>query len=179
MTTVANPTPAAQPAIPSAKQQFLEAYEREHVTTMKVLRAFPADKADLRPHPKCKSARELAWVFVLERGLARIALTTGFDWSKPGTMPPPPETMDAIITALDEAHRGVASLVAGLTDEQLLGTIRFPTGPGTFGDWTKISFLWFTVFDQIHHRGQLSVYLRMADAKVPAIYGPSADEPFF
>jgi uncharacterized damage-inducible protein DinB len=43
----------------------------------------------------------------------------------------------------------------------------------------KIDFLWFLLCDQIHHRGQLSVYLRMAGGKVPSIYGPSGDEPWF
>jgi len=41
-----------------------------------------------------------------------------------------------------------------------------------------VDFLWFLLCDQIHHRGQLSVYLRMADGKVPSIYGPSGDEPW-
>ena len=45
-------------------------------------------------------------------------------------------------------------------------------------DVPKMQFLWMLLSDQIHHRGQLSVYLRMADAKVPSIYGPSLDEPW-
>jgi len=53
----------------SAKERFLDSYDREHATTMKVLRAYPADKANLKPHPKTRSARELAWTFVLERGV--------------------------------------------------------------------------------------------------------------
>ena len=53
----------------SPMQAFLEAYEREHEITMRVLRAYPTDKLELRPHPRSKTARELAWIFVLERGL--------------------------------------------------------------------------------------------------------------
>jgi hypothetical protein len=59
--------------IPTPKEQFLQAYDQEHATTMRVLRAFPADQGELRPHAKCKTARELAWVFVLERGLAEMS----------------------------------------------------------------------------------------------------------
>jgi uncharacterized damage-inducible protein DinB len=46
------------------------------------------------------------------------------------------------------------------------------------GEISRINWVWFLLHDQIHHRGQLSVYLRMADGKVPAIYGPSGDEPW-
>jgi uncharacterized damage-inducible protein DinB len=46
------------------------------------------------------------------------------------------------------------------------------------GEMTRMEWLWFLLHDEIHHRGQFSVYLRMADAKVPSIYGPTADEPW-
>jgi hypothetical protein len=135
-------TPGAQPAIgamPSAKEQFLKAYDKEHATTMRVLRAYPVDKIDLKPHAKLKSARELAWVFVLERGLGTMVFQNAFaNGMPPGEMPKAPESWDAVLAA----------------------------------------FEWFLLCDEIHHRGQFSVYLRMADAKVPSIYGPSADEPW-
>jgi uncharacterized damage-inducible protein DinB len=54
----------------------------------------------------------------------------------------------------------------------------FFVGPGKTGDIPLADFVNFMTHDQIHHRGQLSVYLRMAGGKVPAIYGPSADEPW-
>jgi hypothetical protein len=63
---------------PTPKQQFVDAYEREHGITMRVLRAYPVDRLDLRPHPKCKTARELAWVFVLERGLGTLVFNNAF-----------------------------------------------------------------------------------------------------
>ena len=56
------------------KQQFLEDYDKEHATTMRVLRAYPADKLDLRPHEKSRTARELAWVFML---IAQVLLGDG------------------------------------------------------------------------------------------------------
>lgn len=49
---------------------------------------------------------------------------------------------------------------------------------GVFFDQMSMDLLWFLLFDEIHHRGQFSIYLRMADGKVPSIYGPSADEPW-
>jgi uncharacterized damage-inducible protein DinB len=179
MESVASSTPASNRAMPGPRQQFLDAFEREHATTLRVLRAYPAAQVDLRPHPKSKSARELAWIFVAEQSLAQKALTTGFDWSAPpASPPPPPESLDAIIAAFDEGHRRVADLVRDLRDEQFGESVRFFVAPKSLGDIPKIEFLWFLLCDQIHHRGQLSVYLRLAGGKVPSIYGPTADEPW-
>lgn len=160
------------------KEQFLGAYDQEHATTMRVLRAYPDDKWDLRPHKMCKTARELAWMFTLEQGLCEKALTTGLDWSVPPSMPPAPDSPDVLMAAFDQAHGRVAALVRNLPDDQLSKTVKFFTGPKTLGDIPLMPFLWMILCDQIHHRGQFSIYLRMADGKVPSIYGPTADEPW-
>ncbi|MGQ0642504.1 MAG: DinB family protein [Gemmatimonadaceae bacterium] len=178
----ATATPISTPAVgapPSAKQQFLDAYEKEHATTLRVLRAFPADKADLQPHPKCKTARELAWIFTLERGLGAMVFQNAFAAGpSAGDTPPAPDSWDAVVAAYEKAHSEFADLVRATPDEQLNEHVKFFTGPQTLGDVTRLSFAWFLLCDEIHHRGQLSVYLRMADGKVPSIYGPSADEPW-
>lgn len=72
----------------------------------------------------------------------------------------------------------MGDLIRSTPDADLEQKVKFFVGPKTLGDWTRISFLWFLLHDQIHHRGQLSIYLRMAGAKVPSIYGPSGDEPW-
>jgi uncharacterized damage-inducible protein DinB len=161
----------------SAKEQFLEAYEKEHATTLKVLRAYPADQADLRPHPKCKTAKELAWIFVIERALGTVIMHDGMA-KMTGTMPPPPERFEDVITALEKAHKDFADLIRSFSDQQLTENVTFFVAPRTPGPYQRIQFAWFLLFDQIHHRGQFSIYLRMADAKVPSIYGPTADEPW-
>lgn len=161
----------------SAKQQFINTYNQEHATTLRVLRAFPAAQADLRPHPKCKTARELAWMFVLEQGLCEKALTTGFDWSVPPAMPPAPASLGDVAAAFDKG-RGRLTALVGQRDDLLSGSVKFPTAPRTISDVPLAQFLWMTLHDQIHHRGQFSIYLRMADGKVPSIYGPTADEPW-
>jgi hypothetical protein len=79
----------------TSKQQFLDAYDREHATTMRVLRAYPKDKIDLRPAEKTRTARELAWVFVLERGLGTKGWNDEFAKGVPsGTPPKAPENWD-------------------------------------------------------------------------------------
>jgi len=173
MATTAPAAPAKQ-TLPTPKQQFLDAFDMEHATTVRVLRAYPSDKLDLQPHAKCKTARDLAWVFVSEQGMTEKALTTGLDWSKPKA----PNSVQEIVAALEASHTRVADLVRAMPDEQLFDTITFPVAPKTMGDVPRMQFLWMLLCDQIHHRGQFSIYLRMADGKVPSIYGPTADEPW-
>lgn len=166
-------------ATPGAKQQYLNVYEREHATTANVLRSYPDDKLDLRPHAKCKTARELAWLMVAGQKMIEKALSTGFDWSAPPPAPvTPPATMEAIVDALDQEHERVVGVLRDLSDEDLSGTVQFFVSPKTLGEVPKLQFIWMMLHDQIHHRGQFSIYLRMADAKVPSIYGPTADEPW-
>lgn len=171
-------TPAETGSVPSAREHLLGAFEREYEKTMRVLRAYPGDKWELRPHAMCKTARELAWMFVLEQGAMQTALTTGFDFSKPPAFPPAPASPDALLAAFQDAHAKTGALLRALRDEDLARTVRFFTGPGKIGDMSLYDILWTMTCDQIHHRGQFSIYLRMADGKVPSIYGPTADEPW-
>jgi uncharacterized damage-inducible protein DinB len=157
-------------------QVFLDVFERECQTTIRVLRAYPEDKADLRPHPKSKSARELAFIFALEQGLMLGVLGDKLDFS--GKPPEAPPTIAACIDAFEDGRRKVVAAVNALSEEKLSGTVKFMVAPKQMGDIPTMDFLWYILFDQIHHRGQFSVYLRMADAKVPSIYGPTADEPW-
>jgi len=164
---------------PTAAQAFLYTFEKEHPITVRLLNAYPADKLELRPHPKCKTARELAWMFAMEQSATETAITKGFDFTKPTPPPPPPATMAEIIAAFDQGHRRVAELISGMSDAQLMEKTKFMVAPKTVGDVPKITLAWLFLCDQIHHRGQFSIYLRLADAKVPSIYGPTADEPWF
>ncbi|MEO8217046.1 MAG: DinB family protein [Acidobacteriota bacterium] len=163
----------------SEKQSFLDSYDAEHATTMRVLRAYPEDKLDLRPHPKLKSARELAWVFVLERGLGMKVWNDEFAKAAPaGSSPAAPGGWDELLGALDKAHKDFREVITAATDSDLHENVHFFTGPKTMGEISRMDWLWFLLKDQIHHRGQFSIYLRMADGKVPSIYGPTADEPW-
>ncbi|HUF25752.1 MAG TPA: DinB family protein [Gemmatimonadaceae bacterium] len=181
MTSTVAPA-ASLPAVGAAqseKQRFLEVYEIEHAKTMRVLRAFPPAQAELRPHDRCKTARELAWIFALERGLGKLVFNDAFASGVPsGEMPPAPESWDAILAAIEQSHREFGDLVKSLPDEKLHETVKFLVAPKTLGDVRRTDFAWFLLHDEIHHRGQMSVYLRMAGGKVPSIYGPSADEPW-
>lgn len=165
----------------SAKEQFLTAYDKEHATTLRVLRAYPPDQLDLKPHPRSNSARDLAWIFVLERGLGTKVWNDEFfkgTTKVSGKPPSPPEKLDDLIAALEKAHKEFRDVVSSASDADLNEKVHFFTAPKTMGEISRIDWLWFLLSDQIHHRGQLSVYLRMAGGKVPSIYGPTADEPW-
>ena len=75
-------------------------------------------------------------------------------------------------------RRDFLDVLRSADDAALAEEVKFFTGPRTMGDYTRQEFLWFLVHDEIHHRAQFSIDLRMSGAKVPSIYGPSGDEPW-
>src|SRR5215831_11738164 len=158
------------------KDMFLQSFEREAAITLKLLRAFPADRAEYRPHEKLRTARELAWVFVAEQGLATRAIDGTLNFSGGGSLPPAPQSFAEVITAFENAVRGTKEKVAKASEADLHKPAQFPIGPKQLGDFRAMDIVWITLQDQIHHRGQFSVYLRLVGAKVPSIYGPTADE---
>jgi uncharacterized damage-inducible protein DinB len=163
-----------------SKQVFLDTYDQEHERTLRVLHAYPADQLELRPHPKAKTARELAWVFTLERYLGTKVWHDEYGkGSVPSGKPPqPPEDWNELLATLEKASKDFRDLVASADDATLAENVHFFKGPKTMGEITRNDWIWFLLHDQIHHRGQFSVYLRMSGAKVPSIYGPSGDEPW-
>lgn len=172
------PTPSSTArSVESMRQQFLETFTREHACTLKVLRAFPSDQSEFRPHPRANSARELAYTFVIEQMLLSLALKDQLRLG--GGMPKPPESFRAIVDQFDEDFHALVALIESLPEAQWSTTVTFPVGPGKLGEWGKMPFAWFMLSDQIHHRGQYTTYLRMVGGKVPSIYGPSGDEPWF
>jgi uncharacterized damage-inducible protein DinB len=163
----------------SDKENFLAAFDREHATTKRVLDAFPADQSELRPSPQLKTARELAFVFAVERGLGMHVWNDGLAKGMPaGGFPTAPATWAEVLGAVEKMHADFRALVASTPDDAMNDEITFFAGPKTMGKYKRIDWLWFILSDEIHHRGQFTIYSRIAGAKVPSIYGPSADEPW-
>ena len=159
-----------------ARQQLADTWERETETTLRVLRAYPPEKIDLRPSDKSKPAGELAWMFSNELLLAQGAIQGELDFGIFQSQAP--DDMAAIIRRFEENRRSMLDALRSATDEQMAGTTKFFVAPQKMGDIPNEEFLWFLLHDQIHHRGQFSVYLRMAGGRLPSIYGPTADEPW-
>ena len=161
---------------PTPKEQYREIYERELPTTLKVLRAFPADKSTYKPHEKSNTALQLAWTFVVENNIVIAALKGPLDLS--AAFPGPQGTYSDIIVTYEKSAKQLLDTLRGTPDSRLLETVKFPSGKGQIADYKVIDFMWFMLLDCIHHRGQLSTYIRPVGGKVPAIYGPSGDEPW-
>ena len=169
-------TSTTAPAMPSAKEQWLQIFRHERAITLKLMKAFPPDRGDFQPHPRSQSARRLMWTFVTELKLGSDAMVG------PIKLPPDhgeqPATVEATIAAYERAVREADAAVSQAPESRLFETMPFFTGPGQMGEIRVLDFIWLMLMDSIHHRGQLSVYIRMAGGKVPSIYGPSADEPW-
>ncbi|MEK7262899.1 MAG: DinB family protein [Bacteroidota bacterium] len=159
----------------SEKDMYVTSLEREVQTTIKVLRNYPSDKMEFTPHERSKKAKDLAWIFVGEQSLMQMAMDGEIKF---GPMPPAPDSMNEIIAALEASTKQVADRVRNLSDADYNSSVKWFVGPGQMADVRKADVLWFVMMDHVHHRGQFSVYLRMAGGKVPSIYGPSADEPW-
>jgi len=165
-------TTAAAP--PPMVAQFLQTFGMEHATTLRVLKAVPGDKLSFKPHERSFSAGELAWhIAYSQLGLAKFIVTHDFASYQ---QPPVPASIEEIVAGSEKFHNEACEVISRLTQEQLAATIPLPGGKSV----PASGMLWGAVlFHQIHHRGQLSVYIRMTGGKVPSIYGPSGDDnPF-
>src|SRR6476646_6937141 len=117
----------------TAKQQYLENYDKEHARTMRVLRAYPRDKAELKPHPKLKTARELAFVFALERGLAMRVYNDELAKGVSGKAPEAPASWDEVLGAIEKMHGDFRKLLEAATDADLEKKVHFFVAPKTMG----------------------------------------------
>jgi uncharacterized damage-inducible protein DinB len=155
------------------REFFLARRAAEYPTTFKVLEALPADQLDFRLHPRGRSARDLATHIIYGDVIgAELAVNHRIDYQEP----PPAASHQELLVFADKANNDFRAELAKLSEEDWQRKATFRAGkkefPVVLGE-----FLWFIHFGLIHHRGQLSTYLRPMGGKVPAIYGPSADEP--
>jgi uncharacterized damage-inducible protein DinB len=157
------------------KEMFLQAWEREFQTTLKVLKGYPKEKLDLKPAERSRTAKDLLWTFVVEEKVVDGVVKGQVDFMN---MPKPPATLGEIVSAYEATHREMGQKLKALTDQEFNTAIPFMVAPKQMGKVRRGDILWMMLMDSVHHRGQLSVYLRVAGAKVPSIYGPSADEPW-
>ena len=157
------------------KDQFIQNWEREFQTTMNVLKSYPENKLDLKPYEKARTAKELAWTLNNEeKVLINGAITGKIDFTN---TPPPPSTYQEILTTYERNHRENVEKVRKLSEQDLNKTITVTSGPNITSTMRTADVLWTGIMDTVHHRGQFSVYMRMAGCKVPSIYGPSTEEP--
>jgi uncharacterized damage-inducible protein DinB len=147
---------------------FTTFWTDESKTTQKVLSRIP-EGAEYRPDPKSRTAQEIAWQIVCEEKMLIDALETGkAEWAPP----PMPATMKEVADAYEKQSADIVQRWTALPDARWDGTLEF------FGSQRPVApMAWSFLFDIVHHRGQISTYLRPMGSTVPQIYGPSADEP--
>lgn len=115
----------------------------------------------------------------MERYLGNKVWHDEFGKGKPSGNPPkPPESFDEILSTLEKANADYRKMIESASDAELDANVHFFTAPKTMGEIRRMDWAWFLLHDEIHHRGQFSILLRMAGAKVPSIYGPTKDEPW-
>lgn len=160
-------------------QHYIAAFEREYQTTLRVLKAFPADKATLKLSERSSPANQIAGTLILSQHVV-TPIVTEAELTPPKDFPPPPANWNALLGAFEQAHDGAMANLNKLENATYQSTIVLPVGPGgAKAPVRRADVLWMMLYDTIHHRGQFSVYLRASGAKVPSIYGPSGDEPWF
>lgn len=152
-------------------QYTLPTLKNEHRTTRSVIEAIPQGNAEYRPDPSSKTAMELAWHIVAaeHRFLSGIAAGT-FDFT-PNHRPENVKTPAQIGQWYGDSFAQNVEKVSKLSGEQLIRPIDFR---GMF-QHPAVTYFSFTLSHTIHHRGQLSTYLRAMGGRVPAIYGESYD----
>jgi uncharacterized damage-inducible protein DinB len=156
------------------REFFIRCWEDEYPVFLKTLKAVPADRVDYRPHPDSRSAADLVWLQVIEkRCWIELLENDKINWK----IPPLTMNLAELIAAYEKAHGELAPRLKNmdeiswhqkLTQFVVDGKVCFETSMG--------HMFWLGLFDAIHHRGQLTVYIRPMGGKVPAIYGPSADD---
>jgi uncharacterized damage-inducible protein DinB len=152
-------------------QMELAVLKNEHGATMRVIQAIPENHGDYKPEPLAKTGMELAWhIAATEKRLLTGVVNGGFDFSpmpRPDTIHNPAE----IASWYSETFAEIFGKLSKLSGEQAVKIVDFR---GMF-QLPAVSFVGFACRNTIHHRGQLSTYLRAMGGKVPSIYGESYD----
>jgi len=147
---------------------FTKFWEHETKTTSKVIARIP-EGSDYRPDPKSRTAKDIAWQIACEEKMIIEALETGTVEWKPSAAP---ATMAELVAIYDTQSADIVRRWKALPAERWDGALDF------FGKQRPASpMAWSFLFDIVHHRGQISTYLRPMGSTVPQIYGPSGDEP--
>jgi len=163
---------------------LLPEFDEEMTATRRVLARVPDGKSSWKPHPKSMTLGRLATLVAeLPRWAVHALTLDELDIMPPGGPPPKFEALESTARILDLFDRNAAAARAALakaSDAEFQKPWAFKVGGRTVATNPKFTVYRRTVLNHlVHHRGQLTVYLRLNDALVPAVYGPTADEPSF
>ena len=166
---------------PTAASAMLGEFREEVAITRRVLDRVPEDKLTWKPHPKSMTLGQLAGhIAAIPGRISCWAHEDGFDVLTGSFVPPQPTSRQEILEAFEQSVRDADQNLEGLTDESLAETFRLVRGDREIFQQPRSAVLRTVMLNHwYHHRGQLSVYLRLLDVPLPVIYGRSADaDPF-
>jgi uncharacterized damage-inducible protein DinB len=160
---------------------IVQELRQEAATTQRVLSRVPEEKLEWRPHPKSMSLGQLALhVAGIPGSITRLVQVDEFEVAPDAFKFAPPKSVSEIQAALDEGVRAAEDCLKNMSDKAALAEWRLKAGGKTLMTQPRIGVVRSIMLNHwYHHRGQLSVYLRLLDVPVPSIYGPSADESPF
>jgi uncharacterized damage-inducible protein DinB len=156
----------------TTREFFLERQKAELPVFMKVLRALPKERLGYKPDDRSPSAEQIVWTLAHEfKVCTDVAEKHKGEWQ---VLDAPP--LDDMLKIFEKSSTDLADRVSKMDDTTWDKKAQFFYQGKMVSEQPVGQFLWFVLFDAIHHRGQLSAYLRPMGGKVPAIYGPSPDE---
>ena len=153
------------------KENLLRLFNKEFATTIKVMKAYPEDKLSFTTHERSQTANKILSTFVFEMFLID-SYVFGNTLDSSVFKDYAPADLLEIIADFKKNAEVIISKTEKLSETDLNKKVEFA---GT--EFKADEFMLMMLFDQIHHRGQMSVYIRLAGGKVPSVYGPSADDP--
>ncbi|MDP1569908.1 MAG: DinB family protein [Vicinamibacterales bacterium] len=156
---------------------LLPEYDREMGLTRRALARVPMDRADFRPHPRSMTLGALATHLATMPSWATETMTRTELGLRSSERIDPLATREALVAAFDgHVSRGRTHL-ASASDAELMVPWSFLVDDEVLFTMPRLAVLrTFVLNHTVHHRGQLTVYLRLLDVPVPSLYGPSADE---
>jgi uncharacterized damage-inducible protein DinB len=160
----------------TSKESFLLMWDMEVAATQRVLAALPDKNIEWRPHPKSRSAIELAAFVAGHAPVLAMLIETGEIKGGPRELPKSIKEAAGVFSAVAPKLGQAMKAIDEKAWDEKMTTLYSPEGKV----WQQAplgGMIWSTLFDLIHHRGQLSTYIRPMGGKVPSIYGPSADDP--
>ncbi len=157
--------------------------DREADRTRRVLAEAPSGRTPWKPHERSMAFGYLShMVATIPSWIAMIVKKDELDIAPvdgPDAPREPPATSEALLQALDVATADARRALLGTTDEHLLTAWRLKAGGHVVQEAPRFQMIQDAFNHWAHHRGQMTVYLRLMGARVPAVYGPSADDPGF
>ena len=139
---------------------------------VRVLKAIPHERLDYRPDMRSRTAPEIAWVIAAEESALVTMLDTGtVHWKEER-----PPALERIVATYERSADAVDERLARLAESAWQGKARLLMNGSPAWEDVLSHFVWGFLFDGVHHRGQITTYLRAMGGKVPAVYGPSGDD---